>query len=95
MSVHPIRDYIVVTKDSTHDEVSRGGIVMVKQETKNVTGKVLKVGSGRITMHGSIVPLEVSEGDKVVFNKNMATEVQDGHDTVYVIREDQVIAVLR
>lgn len=95
MSVHPIRDFIVVSKESTQDDVSRGGIVLVKQETKNVTGSVLKVGSGRVSLNGTVVPLEVNEGDKVVFNKNMATEVQDGHDTVYVIREDQVIAVLR
>lgn len=95
MSIHPIRDFIVVSKESTQDEVSRGGIVMVKQETKNVTGKVLKVGSGRTTLSGHVIPLEVQEGDKVVFNKNTATEVQDGHDSVYVLREDQVIAVIR
>lgn len=95
MSVHTIRDFIVVSKDSTHDEVSRGGIVMIKQETKNVTGTVLSVGSGRVSMNGTVIPLDVHEGDKVVFNKSMASEVQDGHDTVYVLREDQVIAILR
>jgi len=95
MSVHPIRDFIVVSKESAQDEVSKGGIVVVRQEVKNTTGTVLKVGSGRVSMNGTVVPLEVHEGDKVAFNKNMATEVQDGHDTVYVLREDQVIAILK
>ena len=95
MSVHPIRDFIVVSKDSTQEEVSKGGILMVSQEAKTVTGTVLAVGSGRVSMSGAVIPLEVSRGDKVVFNKNVATEVKDGHDTVYVFREDQVIAVLR
>lgn len=96
MSVHPIRDFIVVSKEATEEEVRPSGLVMVKtQEAKHLTGKVLKVGSGRVSLNGTVVRLEVAEGDRVVFNRNTATEVQDGHDTVFVIREDQVIAVLR
>jgi chaperonin GroES len=95
MSVHPIRDYVVVSKDSEQEEKRPSGIVLVATETKNVTGIVLAVGSGRVSMNGTVVPLEVVKGDKVVFNKNMATEVKDGHNVVFVLREDQVICVLK
>lgn len=94
MSVHPIRDFIVVTKDSG-PEKSAGGIFISHTEEKNVTGTVVAVGTGRVTMNGSVVPLDVSVSDKIVFNKNHATEVKDGDQAVYVLREDQVICILR
>lgn len=94
MSVHPIRDFIVVTKDSG-PEKSPGGLFIAHTEEKNVTGTVVAVGSGRVTMNGSVIPLDVGVNDKVVFNKNMATEVKDGDNTFLVLREDQIICVLR
>lgn len=94
MSVHPIRDFIVVTKESG-PEKSAGGIFIAHTEEKHVTGTVVAVGSGRVTMNGSVVPLDVNVNDKVVFNKNHATEVKDNNEVVYVLREDQVICILR
>lgn len=94
MSVHPIRDFIVVTKDAG-PEKSPGGLFIAHTEEKNITGTVIAVGSGRVTMNGSVVPLDVNVGDKVVFNKNLATEVKDGGESVLVLREDQVLCILK
>lgn len=95
MSVKVLRDFVVVSKDAEKESLSPGGIIhVVVSSEKNVTGVGLSVGSGRITMNGTIVPLEVQAGDRVVFNKNTATEVKDGHNTVFVLREDQVVCVL-
>lgn len=94
MTVQPIRDFIAVTK---HDgpETTKSGLFIAHTEEKNVTGTVLAVGSGRVTMTGAVVPLDVAVGDKVVFNKNLATEVKDGDNSVFVLREDQVLCVLK
>jgi chaperonin GroES len=95
MSVKVLRDFVVVSKDAEKESLSPGGLIhVIVSSEKNVTGTVLSVGSGRITMNGTIVPLEVQVGDKVVFNKNVATEVRDGNETVFVLREDQVVCVL-
>lgn len=94
MSVHPIRDFVVVSKDAG-PEKTPSGLFIAHAEEKNVTGRVIAVGSGRVTMNGSVVPLDVSVGDKVVFNKNLATEVKDGGETVLLLREDQIICILR
>jgi len=94
MSVHPIRDFIVVTKDSG-PEKSAGGIFISHTEEKNITGTVVAVGPGRVTMNGNVVPLDVAVNDKVLFNKNHATEVKDDGQSVYVLREEQVICILR
>ena len=94
MSVLPIRDSIVVTKDSG-PEKTQSRLYIAHAEEKNVVGTVLAVGTGRPSMNGSVIPLEVRVGDRVLFNKNIATEVKDGSDTVLVLREDAVICVIR
>jgi chaperonin GroES len=94
MAVVPIRDFIVVSKDETA-KTTASGLYIAHTEERNVTGTVLSVGSGRVTMSGSVVPLEVLKGDKVLFNKNNAVEVKEGESTVLLLREDQVICVLR
>jgi chaperonin GroES len=94
MNVQPIRDQIVGSKEST-SEKSSGGIIIQHVEEKNVVGKVLAVGKGHRTLTEAIVPLEVQVGDRVLFNKNVATEVKDGDVSVFVIREEAVICVLK
>lgn len=96
MNIHPIRDQIVVTKGREEEKVSPGGIITVSVGTsKNVEGTVITVGSGRVTMNGNIVPLEVKAGDKVLFNPSMANEVQVDGRNFFVIREDAINALLR
>ena len=95
MNINVIRDHIVISKDTEEDTKTASGLVIVRTEPeKNISGTVLVVGSGRITMSGTIIPLEVSVGQKVVFNKNMATEIKHDGETVYVLREDQVLCIL-
>lgn len=94
MTVTPIRDFIVVKKEEVA-QTTASGIFIAHAEEKNVKGTVVAVGSGRITMNGTVVALDVQTGDKVLFNKNNATEVKDGNDTLLVLREDNVICILK
>ena len=90
----PIRDSIVVKKEETASK-SSGGLYIAHVEEKNVKGTVIAVGSGRVTMSGGVVPLDVAVGDKVLFNKSAASEVKDGEETFLVLREDGVICILK
>ena len=94
MSVYPIRDFIVVAKEEAA-QTTASCLFIAHAEEKNIRGLVLAVGSGRVTMNGTVVPLDVHQGDKIVFNKNNAIEVKDGDQTVLVLREDNVICVLK
>lgn len=96
MSMHPvpIRDQIHVTLVATKKQEG----LIIRPETveeKLVTGKVVGVGSGRVTMNGGIVPLDILVGDEVKFNKNMATEISHDGQTIFVLREDNATFVLR
>jgi chaperonin GroES len=94
MNVHPIRDQIVV---KAHVAKQKEGLIIRPDsfEEKYATGTVLAVGSGRVTMSGAIVPLDIVAGDVVRFNKSVATEIELDQDNVYVLREDAVTCVLR
>lgn len=95
MKIFPIRDQVVVTKEKEKEERSPGGIITVSiASSKVATGKVVAVGSGKLTVSGTIIPLEVKEGDTVLFNPSMANEVVDDTGTFLVLRED-ALTVLR
>ncbi|HEX9138927.1 MAG TPA: co-chaperone GroES, partial [Steroidobacteraceae bacterium] len=74
---------------------SPGGIVIPDTAAeKPVEGKVLAVGKGKILDDGTVRPLDVKVGDKILFGKYSGTEVKvDGEDLV-VMREEDVVAVI-
>lgn len=97
MTVQPLRDFILVEKPTEKEERLGSGVLYKPAtiENKVLTALVLAVGSGKVALDGTIVPLEVKAGDRVVFNKNYATEVEAGGETVLLLREEQIFAVIR
>ena len=95
MSLKPLRDFMVVSKDDAPKQTASGLFIATMTDEKVVTGEVLEVGTGLIAGDGSVVPLEVKAGDKIVFNKNMAVEVKHGTNTYFVLREEHVLCVVR
>ena len=92
--IKPVRDFLVVTKEAGEKKI--GNIILTGPvDDKISVGEVLAVGSGKVTANGTIVPLEVSVGDKIAFNRNFVTELKDGDTTVLVLREEQVLAVMK
>lgn len=94
MSIHPIRDQIIVSKQEADTKSSGGLYIPTTIDEKIVTGTVLEVGSGRVSLNGVTVPLEVKAGQKIKFNKSMATEITHKEETVLVLREDAILCVL-
>lgn len=95
MSVKPLRDFVVVSKDDAPKQTASGLFIAPVADEKVVTGEVLEVGSGLIAGDGSVIPLEVKAGDKIAFNKNMAVEVKSGGSTYFLLREEHVLCIIR
>jgi chaperonin GroES len=57
-------------------------------------GKVIAVGSGRVLDNGTKVPLEVKEGDTVVFAKYGGTEIEIDGEEYIILSERDLLAVL-
>ena len=95
MSIKVIRDFLAVSvvKEA---ETTAGGIIIpgTNGTDKMVRGTVVAVGSGQLSSSGASVPLEVKVGDQIFFNKTLAIEVKSGDDKLWVLREENVVAVL-
>ena len=94
MNIRPLHDRVVV-KRTEEEKLSPGGIVIPDSATeKPMRGEVIAVGTGKLLDDGKIRPLDVKEGDKILFGKYSGTEIKlDGEDIV-VMREDDVLAIL-
>ena len=92
MNLKPLGDRLIV-KATEEEETTASGIVLPDTaKEKPQRGKVLAVGDGKFGDDNERVPLDVSEGDEVLYSKYGGTEiVVDGEDLL-VLRESDVLA---
>jgi chaperonin GroES len=95
MNFQPLRDFVVVAKEEGPKQTPGGLFMPATVEDKIVTGTVTAVGSGRVSLDGTTIPLEVKLGDRIAFNRNMATEVKVDGETTLLLREDQILCVIK
>jgi chaperonin GroES len=85
----------VIIKRLEEERKSPGGIVIPDTATeKPIRGKVIAVGTGRITEKGEVRPLDIKKGDTVLFGKYSGTEVKVDGEELVVMREDDIMAVI-
>lgn len=87
--IRPLGDRVVI-KPMVREEVTKGGIVLPDTaQEKPMEGKVIAVGPGRINDEGKRVPMDVKEGDRVLYAKYAGTEIKlDGEDYLIVNERD-------
>lgn len=92
--IKPLGDRVVV-KRIEEEPKTKGGIVLPDTaKEKPQKGKVIAVGSGRVLENGQKVPLEVKEGDIVVFAKYGGTEIEIDGEEYVILSERDLLAVL-
>lgn len=93
-TARPLYDRILV-RTKTVDEVSKGGIY-IPEEAKDrpLEGIVVRVGKGKRDINGLLWALDVKEGDTVLFGKYAGVEIKIDGETVLMIREEEVLAVI-
>jgi chaperonin GroES len=94
MKINPIRDRILI-KPLDADTVTKSGIFIPDnaQEKPN-QGKVLAVGTGRLTDKGQVVPLVVKEGDTVMYSKFSGQTVKVDNVEHVILKEEEVMAIV-
>ncbi len=90
----PLHDRILVRRVEEAD-TTRGGIIIPDSaKDKPQEGEVISAGKGKINEEGKIRPLDVKEGDRILFGKYSGTEIKiDGEDFI-IMREEEVLGVL-
>lgn len=99
MAIKPLGDRVLI-KVLEAEERTKGGIVLPDTaKEKPQEGEVMAVGSGRLLDNGTVKPLEVRVGDRVLFGKYSGTEVAlrsgKGEDDLMILREEDILAVLK
>ena len=94
MKVRPLHDRVIV-KRLDEERTSPGGIVIPDTAAeKPVQGKIIAVGKGKILENGTVRPLDVKVGDKILFGKYGGTEVRVDGEDLLVMREEDVMAII-
>jgi chaperonin GroES len=94
MKIRPLHDRVII-KRMEEERVSAGGIVIPDTATeKPVRGEVVAVGNGKILEDGSVRPIAVKAGDKVLFGKYSGTEVKIDGQELLVMREEDIMGVI-
>jgi chaperonin GroES len=90
----PLHDRILVRRVDEAD-TTRGGIIIPDSaKDKPQEGEVISTGKGKISEEGKVRPLDVKEGDRILFGKYSGTEIKiDGEDFI-IMREEEVLGVL-
>jgi len=93
-ALKPLYDQIVVERSGFEEKTSGGIFLPDTAKEKPRQGKVLAVGKGKVLDNGEVKPLEVREGDRVLFGSYAGTEVKIGGKEVVIMKESDVLAVL-
>ncbi len=92
--IRPLQDRLIVERIEEQDKTSGGLYIPDSAKEKPQQGRVMAVGKGKIKEDGSIVPLDVKAGDRILFGKYSGTEIKlDGKDFL-IVREEEVLGVL-
>jgi chaperonin GroES len=92
--LRPLHDRILV-KRVEEEEVRRGGIIIPDTaKEKPQEGKVIAVGTGKVTEEGKKLPLDVKAGDRILFGKYSGSEVKIDDEEYLILREEDVLGIL-
>lgn len=91
--IKPLGDRVVLEAVETEEVTSSGIILPETSKEKPQEGRIIAVGTGRLE-DGKRVPLEVKEGDRVIFSKYAGTEVKYQEKEYLILRESDILAII-
>jgi chaperonin GroES len=94
VSIRPLHDRVIVRRIEEQETVKGGLIIPDTAKEKSQEGEVVAVGKGKVLENGSLLPLEVKEGDRVLFGKFSGSEVRVSDQDYLILREDDIIGIV-
>ena len=92
--IRPLHDRILVKRIEEQETVRGGIIIPDTAKEKPQEGKVIAAGNGKIGDDGKRIPLDVKEGDTILFGKYSGQEIKMEGEELLIMREDEVLAVI-
>jgi len=75
--------------------LSDGGILLASREEVVQRGTVVSVGPGLVSSEGILIPIQVAEGDKVIFDHNRSSKVEIDGVKYYITFDTEILAVIQ
>ena len=94
MNLRPLHDRILVERLEDGEQVRGGILIPDSAREKPQQGKVIAAGNGKRLDDGTVAPLDVKAGDRILFAKYAGSEVQIDDSEYLILREDEVLAVV-
>lgn len=95
VKLKPLGDRLIV-RPLRGEEVTKGGIIIPDTaKEKPAQGEVMAAGSGKVLEDGNYIPLEVKVGDRVLYGKYSGTEIKFNGEDFLIIRESEILAVIK
>lgn len=95
MKLQPLSDRVLVKRLELEEKTAGGLFIPDTAKEKPSRGEVVAVGPGRVTEEGKTLPMNVKKGDLVLFSKYAGTEITIGDEEHLVMREDDLLAIIK
>ena len=94
LEIQPLGDRVVIEREEGEQKTPGGIVLPDTAKEKPKQGRIISVGSGRQLKDGTIVPLSVKVGDRVVFSSYAGEEFKLGDRELLLMREEDILAVI-
>ena len=94
MNLQPLEDRIVVRPSAAEETTASGLVIPDTAKEKPQQGKVVAVGKGKVKEDGGLAPMDVKEGDTILFGKYSGQEIKLDSEEFLIMREDEVLGVI-
>ena len=95
MQFRPLHDRVVVKRIDAEEKSAGGIIIPDTAKEKPQTGEVTAVGPGGRDESGKLIPIDLKAGDKVLFGKWSGTEVKLDGEELLIMKESDIMGVLK
>ena len=94
MKLKPVNDKIVVKTNSQEEEVTDSGILLpdTVDQGKLMEGEVMAVGNGMYSASGTLIPVVVDVGDKILYNKH--AQLHEYDDDLVIMSVNEVLSIV-
>ena len=94
MSFRPLHDRVLVRRIEAEEKTAGGIIIPDNAKEKPQEGEVVSAGTGARNDQGTIHPLEVKTGDKILFGKWSGTEVKVNGEDLIIMKESDILGII-
>ena len=94
MKFRPLHDRVVVRRLNSEEKTKGGIIIPDSAKEKPQEGEVVAVGKGKRLEDGTVVPLDVKVGDKILFGKYSGSDIKIDGEEYMIMREDEVLGIV-